>query len=168
MLGELPFANISHLGWVVRDINKTIKYFEDLGIGPWHRYTLPSPGHDFIKRERQGKPAEDHKCEVALARWGSIIVELFEPISGHEIQRRFLETKGEGIFHFGYLVEKENYDKAVDEMLKRGFKVIGHSQYKNGVRMAFFDTDKIGGVIFQLHDCPPEIATMLECMGALP
>ena len=32
MIQGLPFANIAHLGWVVRDINKTVKTFEDLGL----------------------------------------------------------------------------------------------------------------------------------------
>ena len=31
MLPGLPFANIAHLGWAVRDIDTTVKNFEDLG-----------------------------------------------------------------------------------------------------------------------------------------
>ena len=37
MLPGPPFANIAHLGWAVRDIDTTIKNFEDLGLGPWRR-----------------------------------------------------------------------------------------------------------------------------------
>ena len=40
MLPGLPFANIAHLGWAVRDIETTVKNFEDLGLGPWRRYIL--------------------------------------------------------------------------------------------------------------------------------
>ena len=40
MLLGFPFANIAHLGWAVRDIDKTVKNFEDMGLGPWRRYIL--------------------------------------------------------------------------------------------------------------------------------
>jgi hypothetical protein len=33
MLSGLPFANIAHLGWAVRDIDTTIQNFENLGLG---------------------------------------------------------------------------------------------------------------------------------------
>jgi len=162
-----PFLNISHLGWVVKDINKAIKYYEDLGIGPWYKYTLPSPGHDFMRREHLGKPAESVVFEIALAKWGTIVVELFEVISGDSLPKRFLESKGEGIWHIGYLVNPEEFDKAVAEMTAKGFKITGSSTYKNGARQVFFDTDKIGGVAFQLHDYPPEFTTIASTMGIL-
>ena len=31
MLSGLPFANIAHLGWAVRDIDTTIKNFKNFG-----------------------------------------------------------------------------------------------------------------------------------------
>ena len=162
-----PFLKISHLGWVVKDINKAIKYYEDLGTGPWYKYTLPSPGHELTKREHLGKPAESVVFEVALAKWGTIDVELFEVISGDSFPKRFLETKGEGIWHFGYLVSPEEFDKTVAEMIDKGFKIITRSTYKNGARQVLFDTDKLGGVLFQLHDYPPEFATIASTMGML-
>ena len=167
MTQELPFANISHLGWVVRDVNKAIEHFENLGIGPWRRYTMPSPGHDFQKREYLNKSGLEDTYKIALANWGPIVVELFEVVSGGLILKRFLENRGEGIYHFGYVVRKEQFDEVVDEMVKRGFKIIGQAQYKSGVRMTFFDTDKIGGIIFQLHDCPPEYETQFDTMGLM-
>jgi catechol 2,3-dioxygenase-like lactoylglutathione lyase family enzyme len=162
-----PFMKICHLGWVVKDLNKSIKYYEELGIGPWYKYTLPSPGHDFTRRELLGKPADSVICEVALAKWGTIDVELFEVISGDSLQKRFLESKGEGIWHIGYLVSPEEFDKTVAEMTEKGFKIIGRATYENGARMIYFDTDKLGGVLFQLHDYPPEFATLASTMGML-
>ena len=96
----LPFANIAHLGWAVRDIDTTIKNFEDMGLGPWRRYILGEEdgGHDFLMREYEGGMA--NRCKVALAKWGPIVIELFEPIS-FPIVEKFLESRGEGIWHFG-------------------------------------------------------------------
>ena len=166
MTQGLPFANIAHLGWVVRDINQTVKNFEDLGLGPWRRYILgeTGAGHDFQERDYEG--GMENRAEVALAKWGPIVIELFQPIY-MPILTKFLETKGEGIWHFGYSVSREQFDATIAEMQKKGIKVIGQSQYKNGVRMALLDPDKTGGIIFQLHDCPPEMEDMLDTMGIM-
>lgn len=166
MLQGLPFANMSHLGWVVKDMAKAIKNFEDLGLGPWRRYILgeTGTGHDFQEREYEG--GMENRAEVALAKWGPIIIELFQPIY-MPILTKFLEAKGEGIWHFGYSVSREQFDATIAEMKKKGIKIIGQSQYKNGVRMAFLDPDKTGGVVFQLHDCPPEMEDFLDTMGMM-
>lgn len=166
MMPGLPFANITHLGWAVRDIDKTVKNFEDLGLGPWRRYVLgeTGTGHDFAHRAYEG--GMKNRAEVALARWGAIVVELFQPIN-MPIVSDFLEKHGEGIWHFGYSVSREQFDATLAEMEKKGIKVTGHSQYKNGVRMAFLDPDKTGGIIFQLHDTPPDVENLLDTMGVM-
>ena len=164
MLPGLPFANIAHLGWAVRDIDKTIKTFEDLGLGPWRRYILgeTGTGHDFEKRDDGG--GMEQRAKVALAKWGPIVIELFEPIN-FPVVEKFLETNGEGIWHFGYSVNEEQFDATVAEVKKKGIEVVGTAQHKNGVRMAFLDPSKTGGIIFQLHDCPPEMEDILTQWG---
>ena len=166
MLPGLPFANIAHLGWVVRDVDKTVKTFEDMGLGPWRRYTLGEAdgGHDFEMRAYEG--GMENRAEVALAKWGPIVMELFQPTRWRMLED-FLETKGEGIWHFGYSVSREQFDATLAEMEKKGIEVIGHSQYKNGVRMAFLDPSRTGGIVFQLHDCSPEIEDILDTMGMM-
>ncbi len=166
MLPGLPFANIAHLGWVVRDMDKTVANFEALGLGPWRRYVLgeTGTGHDFEKREYKG--GMENRAHVALAKWGSIVVELFQPIY-MPLLTEFLETKGEGIWHFGYSVSREQFDATIAEMRNKGIGVVGQSQYKNGVRMAFLDPSKTGGIVFQLHDCPPEMEDILDTMGIM-
>ena len=141
---KLPFANIAHLGWAVRDIDTTIKNFEDMGLGPWRRYILGEEdgGHDFLMREYEGGMA--NRCKVALAKWGPIVIELFEPIS-FPIVEKFLESRGEGIWHFGYSVNRAQFDATIAEMEKKGIGIVGRSEYKNGVRMAFLDPKKDRG-----------------------
>ena len=72
MLSGLPFANIAHLGWAVRDIDTTIQNFENLGLGPWRRYILGEAdgGHDFLRRDYEG--GLDNRAKVALSKWGPI------------------------------------------------------------------------------------------------
>ena len=74
---------------------------------------------------------------------GPIAIELFEPIY-FPILEKFLETHGEGIWHFGYSVSRKQFDSTIAELKKKGIEVTGHSEYKNGVRMAFLDPCKTG------------------------
>jgi methylmalonyl-CoA/ethylmalonyl-CoA epimerase len=148
----------------VRDIDTTIKNFENLGLGPWRRYILGEAdgGHDFLRRDYEG--GLDNRAKVALSKWGPIAIELFEPIY-FPILEKFLETHGEGIWHFGYSVSRKQFDSTIAELKKKGIDVTGHSEYKNGVRMAFLDPRKTGGIVFQLHDCPPEMEDFFDTMG---
>jgi hypothetical protein len=61
-------------------------------------------------------------------------------------------------------VSRKQFDATIAELKKKGIEVTGHSEYKNGVRMAFLDPRKTGGVVFQLHDCPPEME-FFDTMG---
>jgi len=166
MIPKLPFGTIAHLGWAVKDIDQTIKNFELMGLGPWRRYILGEfdGGHDFAYREYEG--GLDNRCHVALAKWGTTVIELFCPIS-FPIVENYLRDHGEGIWHFGYSVSREVFDATIVEMEKVGINVIGHSEYKNGVRMAFLDPSQTGGIIFQLHDCPPEMEDFFDTMGIM-
>ncbi len=146
---ESPLTKMGHVGMVVRDIDKAVAHFEKLGIGPFKRSTLPAPGYTFSAREHYGKSVNDSKYATAYARLGSIGLEIFQPISGDTIPQRFLDTKGEGIWHFGYDVEDMEETKAW--MAERGFKVVGSSTYHDGTLMCYFDTADPGGVLFQAH-----------------
>ena len=65
-------------GGLSRDIDTTIKNFENLGLGPWRRYILGEAdgGHDFLRRDYEG--GLDNRAKVALSKWGPIAIELFE------------------------------------------------------------------------------------------
>ena len=139
----------------------TIKNFEDLGLGPWRRYILgeADDGHDFLRRDYEG--GLDNRAKVALSKWGPIAIELFERIY-FPILEKFLETHGEGIWHFGYSVSRKQFDLTIAELKKKGIEVTGNSENKNGVRMAFLDPRKTGGIVFQLHDCPSEMENFFD------
>ena len=166
MIPKLPFGTIAHLGWAVKDIDQSIKNFELMGLGPWRRYILGEAdgGHDFAYREYEG--GMDNRCHVALGKWGTTVIELFDPIT-FPIVENFLAEHGEGIWHFGYSVTREQFDATIEYLKEVGIGVIGHSEYKNGVRMAFLDPSKTGGIIFQLHDCPPEMEDFFDTMGLM-
>ena len=143
MLPQLPFANITHLGWAVRDIDKTIKTFEALGLGDLApQYPGGHEAWTAFEQRADGGGMEQ-RAKVALARWGAMVVELFEPIN-FPVVEKFLEPHGEGIWHFGYSVNAEQFDATIAEVQKQGIDVIGTSLRKNGVRMAFLASQQDG------------------------
>ena len=140
---------LSHVGIIVKDIEKAIEYYQSLGIGPFERINLTP-----IDVKVYGKSADDVKLRARAARVGQVQYELLQPVSGESVQMEFLKSKGEGISHLGFFVD--DIDKEVAKMVEQGFKVISNGKFVGGGGFAYFDTDKVGGVQFELIQWPPE------------
>jgi methylmalonyl-CoA/ethylmalonyl-CoA epimerase len=148
-----PWTRLTHIGVVVRELDAAVTRYLTLGAGPFKRFCLPSD--EFIKpkwRQHFGKPADDFRYEIAYGQMGPIGVEVFQCISGDTIPQRFLDAKGEGVWHYGYDVE--DMDQTIEWMTRRGFQVIGASETVEGTRMSYFGTDDIGGIYWQAHEIP--------------
>ncbi len=133
------------VGIVVEDLDKAIKYYEGLGIGPFEA----SKGPPSVGRTVHGKPAPDVKNASKQAQLApGIRLELVQPISGESAQREFLRKHGEGINHIAFHVD--DLDKETAKLAKKGFKVIQGGSRPGFRRTAYFDTDKVGGVLIEL------------------
>ncbi len=168
MSPENPWlGRLTHVGIVVRDIEAALDmYAATFGAGPFKRFSLPSD--EFISfrwRHHFGKPADDHRYEVAYGNMGPIGVELFQCIAGDSIPQRFLDQRGEGIWHYGYDVD--DLDRTTAFMAERGFAVIGGSEHHDGTRMAYFDTYRATGVYWQAHEVHPH-STLRSDLGQAP
>ena len=148
MTDKLPFSRADHVGVVVKDMDKAIEYYESLGIGPFESLNVTS-----IDRKVYGRPAPDVRNLSSVAQLGSVQFELIQPVSGESIQKEFLEKCGEGINHLGFFVD--DLHKEVAELIKKGFEVISSAKFLGGGGFAYFNTNKIGGVIFELIQWPP-------------
>ena len=138
-----------HAGIVVRDINKAVEYFEALGIGPFET----SKGTSIIERMVHGKPASDVKNVTRIAKLGPVSFELLQTISGASIQKEFLDSKGEGINHLDFYVD--DIEEETAKLVAKGFKIVQSGKFVGGGGMAYFDTDKLGGVQIGLVQRPP-------------
>jgi hypothetical protein len=94
--------------------------------------------------------ADDHVQNVAWGQLGRLAIEIFECVRGDSIPQRFIDTKGEGVWHYGYDVDDMNY--TVDWMAEKGYGFVGEAQYVDGTRMCYFSTDGVGGAFFQAHE----------------
>ena len=139
-----PFANVHQIGVIVANMDEAVAFYEELGIGPFQELK----GTATIERQVYGKPAPDVSNRVSTAQMGAVQFEIVQPISGRSVQREYLERRGEGVNHLGFLVD--HLDEEVAQLTEKGFQVISSGKTIDGGASAYLSTDKIGGVIFEL------------------
>ena len=139
--------NFVHVCLVVKDMNKAIKHFEALGVGPFKPF-IGGPEGIPVTGTVRGEPSDyDMDLRLAEGGMGGVALELIQPLKGRSIYDEFLEEKGEGVHHLCYHVE--DLDKATAEMASKGFTVL-QTGATSGAKWAYFDTDKVGGTVIEL------------------
>jgi methylmalonyl-CoA/ethylmalonyl-CoA epimerase len=134
-----PDWKLHHVGVVVRDLEKSMAYYEQLGV---------------VEKVSALMTAEGKKAKLLgrFIRVGSMNLELWQPIRGATVQQEFLDTQGEGINHLAYTVD--DYEKEYRDFVERqGIRLIfGSKPPISGERAGgYFDTRKAGhNIIFEL------------------
>jgi hypothetical protein len=96
--------------------------------------------------------------------WGNMELELLQPLEGKSPHMDFFRQHGEGLHHLGFFVP--NFDELCENFLREGFKPVLESAsyvetYKGSIKVRYWDTDKIVGVLFEiiykswLPECQP-------------
>jgi methylmalonyl-CoA/ethylmalonyl-CoA epimerase len=128
----------SHLGLVVKDLDKTIKFLSSLwGLGPWQFIEYAPSQKDLTV----GKP---FRQKIAHASLGPIALEVVQHLEGEGIWRDFVETNGEGIHHIAFTLS--NYDEMLARMKAQGCKMIAGGLFQ-GKRWSYFITEPGGMVV---------------------
>lgn len=137
--------NLYQIGIVVKNIEETITYYEKLfGFGPFEvRYV------DYSTATYYGQVA-GYRGKRAFFSLGPMQIELIELVDGKTIHADFLREKGEGLNHLGFRVANIEHAKKRAEEL--GFKIIQSFTRPDGTGFAYLDSDKVGGVIFELSE----------------
>ena len=129
---------------VVKDIDRAIEYYTStFGMGPFRTSDVDMEG--VLLR---GKPIST-RIKVAFAESGPLQIELIQPVEGKNIYTEFLDSKGEGLHHLAFQVN--DLDAMLAKLAKEGIEPTFHKSYPElGIAFAYLDTDRIGGVIFEL------------------
>jgi methylmalonyl-CoA/ethylmalonyl-CoA epimerase len=136
------FTKFVHIGLVVRDMNKTVERLATLGIGP---FTPRMPPPDAEETYR-GKPFEpSQRVKIQITHIGDMELELIQPIDGESPHQEFLDQKGEGIQHLGFMVA--NLEDDVKRLTKQGSEILLTSQFKEGGGVTYLDLNAAGLVV---------------------
>jgi len=142
LIKKLELPSLSQIGIVVKDMGKTIEYYEKvLGLGPFVR-----PDITYKEKRYYGKPVNS-EWTMSFCSLGSVELEMIQPITGPTIYHDFLQAKGEGLHHLGFDVKDIEKKLALCEEM--GIKIIQGGQGATS-RFEYLDTEAIGGVIFEL------------------
>ena len=118
-----------HIGVAVKDMDKALEYYQSLGIAT-------------IEPEIQGDGIKLRNVQI-----GSITFELVQPVHGESPQKEFINSRGEGIDHVGFIVD--DLDRETAKLAEKGVSIIIGGRSKTG-GYAYFDTRKVGNVIIEL------------------
>ena len=142
IIKKLGLPDVSQIGIVVRDLEKTIKYYKEvLGLGPFVK-----PYIIYKEKYYYGKPVNSEWI-MGFCSLGSVELEMIQPITGPTIYHDFLQEKGEGIHHLGFDVR--DIEKKLALCKEMGIKIIQSGKGATS-RFEYLDTEAIGGVIFEL------------------
>ena len=140
-------SKLCQIGIVVKNIDETLKYYEEMfGFGPFEIRHVNYPDATYY-----GKKA-GYTGKRAFFYLGSVQIELIELGTGKTIHETFLREKGEGLNHIGFAVD--NLRVAKDKAERMGFKIIQDFVRPDGSGFAYLDSEKIGGVLFELIQRP--------------
>jgi catechol 2,3-dioxygenase-like lactoylglutathione lyase family enzyme len=140
--GKSTFTRLVHIGVVVRDMNKTIERLTALGIGPFKPRILPPDAQETYR----GKPfIPSQRVAIQITQIGNMELELIQPINGESPHQEFLEQKGEGIQHLGFIVD--NLQEDIKRLTTKGSEILLTSQFKGGGGVAYLDLDVVGLIV---------------------
>ncbi len=129
---------VEQIGIVVKDLDRAIEYYSSIfGWGPFRVQQFETKR--FTYRGQTGPM----KMKVGFAQSGPIEIELIQVLDGETPWTEFLREKGEGLHHLRFRVD--DLDGMLSELAEEGIEPAFR-----GTRFAYLNSDKIGGVIFEL------------------
>jgi methylmalonyl-CoA/ethylmalonyl-CoA epimerase len=132
--GKSTFTRLVHIGVVVRDMNRAIERLTALGIGPFKPRILPPDAQEKYR----GKPfLPSQRVAIQITQIGNMELELIQPINGESPHQEFLDKKGEGIQHLGFMVD--NLEEDVKRLTAEGSDILLTSQFAGGGGVAYLD-----------------------------
>jgi catechol 2,3-dioxygenase-like lactoylglutathione lyase family enzyme len=152
------YGHVAQVGWVVKDLDRVVDYWEKLGLKNVHRDGIRE-FPDVVYRGKKTPLA----MKMAFTEINGVQVEWIQPVKGHSDYDEFLKRFGDGIHHLAFRVRTPaEFDEQVAYFKQRGVDVIQSGSWKgaNGQGLfAYLDTaGRGGGLTLELMfnpDAPP-------------
>ncbi len=152
-----PLGEVSHLGWVVKDLDSTVGYWSNIGLG----HVSIDREHTLENTVYRGKPV-DITVRWGWAQLGRVGIEIFQPLKGYSAYDEFLEKHGEGIQHVAFAqTSPEQLESRVAALEKLGITVQERGTFNGGKGIfVYMDTEPVGGVTFELVYAPNYVRSL--------
>jgi methylmalonyl-CoA/ethylmalonyl-CoA epimerase len=144
-----PFTQLHHISVVVRDIVAAVAFYESIGIGPFRSYP---PIKEYVKVD---VPDEEgfYNLTIKCAQIGAVELQLIQPGAGQSLYKDFLDKKGEGVYHLGFVVE--DIEKSDADVKAMGLDIISSGRRENGSGFSYLNTVDKAGVTLLIRQSPP-------------
>jgi catechol 2,3-dioxygenase-like lactoylglutathione lyase family enzyme len=142
--GKVTLPPSLQVGVVVKDLDAVVGFYSStLGIGPWQ--TREGGGETTV-----GGHIYSFKNKVTFARLDPVMLELFQVTEGRSpVHSVFLDKGREGVHHLGFYMSEEEKAQMTADLVKGGIPFLQGRETEHG-SYAFFDTETIGGMFFEL------------------
>lgn len=141
--GIMPLTNLSHIGIAVKDADSTITKFLS---SVWNIGTPEVV--DYEPKPEDLIAGEIFKVKLVFIKFGTITIELLQPMDDKSIWAKFIKAKGEGIHHVAFGVS--NYDELVSKMQELKYPMLVAARFQ-GCRWCYFDTNP-GGMVIEFRE----------------
>jgi catechol 2,3-dioxygenase-like lactoylglutathione lyase family enzyme len=142
---KLKLPGLGQIGYVVKDIDKTISYYRDtLGIRPW--MLLDERPQPCIEKGKEVHP----QLRIALAYSGPVQLELIQVVEGESFHLNYPADSLWRVHHLGFMVR--DIDKRLEACQKLGIAVLQRGTIKDigfTVDYAYLDTVEEAGVMIE-------------------
>lgn len=154
--GSILGRPITQIALVVPDLDAAMRtWWETLGIGPWHVYTLGAPTMTGMSYRGTESP---FRIRLGLAFSGGTMLEIIEPLEGESIWKEGL-LRGDGAAYHHVAIYVEEYEAAIREMVERGWRPVqtgsGFGRSRDGI-FTYFEHDLGPGVLVEVVRGPSE------------
>lgn len=150
---HFPTNHIVKIGVVVKDIEKAVKYYEDLFDIEPPKIHLPKP--------RTAKPGErepytiyrgkkmETRCKTAVVKLEPIYLELIEPLDEPSPWKEFQDKHGQGVHYVAFVAD--GFEETETFMADKGISMIQKTE-KGTQRYGYFDTEEQLGITLELKE----------------
>jgi catechol 2,3-dioxygenase-like lactoylglutathione lyase family enzyme len=143
-LDQSVYRHVVQVGWVVKDLDKVIDYWQRLGLKNIRRVgTVDFP--DTIYRGRRS-PITVKRASTII---GGVEVNWTQPLRGKSAFDEFLKAHGDGVHHLTYATRSaEQLQREVDGFKARGVAIIQEGTWQGSKapgRYIYLDTAPQGG-----------------------
>lgn len=147
-MAKSSFSKLHHLAVVVRNMKEAIRFYTSIGIGPFEDYP---PLKEYTQIDVPDEVGF-RNLKIKFVQIGPVQIQLIQPGEGKSLYKDFLEKKGEGVYHLGFVVD--DVDDSEAELRKLGLKVLSSGRREDGSGFSYLDTAGRAGVVLLVRQSP--------------